>query len=161
MTRSRQDWSAIADGLSLRTHAFVDGRPVPARDGSTRPTVSPASGKVLADVADCGRGDVDAAVVAARRAFVDGRWSRQAPGVRRGVLLALADLIDRHRDEFALLDTLDAGKLITDTHSLRPGQRRGPSSASSGFGQSGFGRDLSLHALDKFTGLKTTWIRHG
>jgi gamma-glutamyl-gamma-aminobutyraldehyde dehydrogenase len=29
-----------------------------------------------------------------------------------------------------------------------------------GFKQSGFGRDLSLHALDKFTGLKTTWIRY-
>src|SRR5690242_2182549 len=28
-----------------------------------------------------------------------------------------------------------------------------------GFKQSGFGRDLSLHALDKYTGLKTTWIR--
>jgi 4-(gamma-glutamylamino)butanal dehydrogenase len=27
-----------------------------------------------------------------------------------------------------------------------------------GFKQSGFGRDLSLHALDKYTGLKTTWI---
>jgi gamma-glutamyl-gamma-aminobutyraldehyde dehydrogenase len=30
-----------------------------------------------------------------------------------------------------------------------------------GFGQSGYGRDLSLHALDKYTGFKTTWIRHG
>ena len=29
-----------------------------------------------------------------------------------------------------------------------------------GFKQSGFGRDLSLHALDKFTGLKTTWIKY-
>ena len=29
-----------------------------------------------------------------------------------------------------------------------------------GFKQSGFGRDLSLHALDKYTGLKTTWIRY-
>jgi len=29
-----------------------------------------------------------------------------------------------------------------------------------GFKQSGFGRDLSTHALDKFTGLKTTWIRY-
>jgi len=28
-----------------------------------------------------------------------------------------------------------------------------------GFKQSGFGRDLSLHALDKYTGLKTTWIQ--
>ena len=117
MTRSRQDWSALADGLSLRTHAFVDGRPVAARDGRTRPTVAPASGKVLADVADCGRADVDAAVTAARRAFDDGRWSRQAPVARRRVLLALADLIERHHDEFALLDSLDAGKLIADTYS--------------------------------------------
>jgi gamma-glutamyl-gamma-aminobutyraldehyde dehydrogenase len=30
-----------------------------------------------------------------------------------------------------------------------------------GFGQSGYGRDLSLHAMDKFTGLKTTWFHHG
>jgi gamma-glutamyl-gamma-aminobutyraldehyde dehydrogenase len=30
-----------------------------------------------------------------------------------------------------------------------------------GFKASGFGRDLSLHALDKYTGLKTTWIRYG
>ena len=30
-----------------------------------------------------------------------------------------------------------------------------------GFGQSGFGRDLSLHALDKFTALKTTWVKYG
>ena len=29
-----------------------------------------------------------------------------------------------------------------------------------GFKQSGFGRDLSLHAMEKFTGLKTTWIRY-
>lgn len=28
-----------------------------------------------------------------------------------------------------------------------------------GFKESGFGRDLSLHALDKYTGLKTTWIK--
>lgn len=114
-TRSRQDWSALADGLSPRTHAFISGRPVPAADGRTRPTISPASGKVLADVADCGRADVDVAVAAARRAFDDGRWSRQAPAVRRRVLLALADLVERHRDELALLDSLDAGKLIADT----------------------------------------------
>jgi gamma-glutamyl-gamma-aminobutyraldehyde dehydrogenase len=35
-----------------------------------------------------------------------------------------------------------------------------PATPFGGFGQSGFGRDLSLHALDKFTGLQTTWIRH-
>lgn len=28
-----------------------------------------------------------------------------------------------------------------------------------GYKQSGFGRDLSLHALDKFTQLKTTWVK--
>jgi gamma-glutamyl-gamma-aminobutyraldehyde dehydrogenase len=29
-----------------------------------------------------------------------------------------------------------------------------------GFKQTGFGRDLSLHAFDKYTGLKTIWISH-
>jgi len=36
----------------------------------------------------------------------------------------------------------------------------GPTTPFGGFKQSGFGRDLSLHALDKYTGLKTTWIRY-
>src|SRR5690606_37131046 len=47
-----------------------------------------------------------------RHAFNSGEWSRMAPGARKKVLLKLADLMQQHRDELALLDTLDMRKPI-------------------------------------------------
>jgi gamma-glutamyl-gamma-aminobutyraldehyde dehydrogenase len=73
---------------------------------------------VLAKVASCTAEDVDRAVAAARRAYADGRWSRRAPADRKGVLLRLAELVREHADELALLDSIDAGKLITDTSAI-------------------------------------------
>ena len=55
---------------------------------------------------------------AARRAFEDRRWAGQAPAARKEVLLRLADLIRANADELAVLDSLDAGKLITDTTTI-------------------------------------------
>ena len=57
--------------------------------------------------------DVDLAVQSARRAFDDGRWSRQPPRVRKAALSALASLIERDRDYFAAADCLDMGKPIS------------------------------------------------
>ena len=51
---------------------------------------------------------------AARRAFEAGTWSRQAPRERKRVLLKFAQLIERHAEELALLETLDMGKPIAD-----------------------------------------------
>jgi 4-guanidinobutyraldehyde dehydrogenase/NAD-dependent aldehyde dehydrogenase len=59
--------------------------------------------------------DADRAVAAARRAFDDGVWSRQPPRERKRVLLRFAELILAHRDELALLETLDMGKPIADS----------------------------------------------
>ena len=56
--------------------------------------------------------DVDAAVLAARAAFDDGRWARQPPAARKKVLQRFAEAILAHRDELALLETLDMGKPI-------------------------------------------------
>ena len=50
-----------------------------------------------------------------RRAFADGRWSAKTPEARKEVLLRLAALLRDHTEEFALLDTLDMGKPITET----------------------------------------------
>ena len=51
--------------------------------------------------------DIDRAVAAARRAFRGGAWSRMAPMERKMVLVRWAELIDKHADELALLETLD------------------------------------------------------
>ena len=62
----------------------------------------------------CGQADVDRAVAAARRAFEAGAWSALAPRERKAALLRLAALIEAHKEELALLETLDMGKPIRD-----------------------------------------------
>src|SRR5690606_19311634 len=81
---------------------------------SSFPVENPATGELIAEVTLCTDDDVDAAVASARAAFADGRWSRRSPRERKQVLLRLADLIDKHRDELALLECLDTGKPIRD-----------------------------------------------
>jgi hypothetical protein len=111
-------WHELAATVEPRTNAFVDGGFVPAASGPRSPSINPATGTVLAMVAACDAEDVGRAVAAARRAFAGGRWSAAAPAHRKGVLLRLAELIREHADELALLDSLDAGKLITDTAAI-------------------------------------------
>ncbi len=108
-------WRGRADALSIEARAFVDGRYVAAASGETFDDVSPIDGRVIARVASTDRADVDRTVAAARRAFEAGRWSRQAPRERKRVLLRFAELILAHRDELALLETLDVGKPISDS----------------------------------------------
>ncbi len=103
-----------ATRLSFETRAFIGGRFVEANSGRTFETVNPATGKALARVAECDAADVDAAVAAARAAFDKGSWSRMAPRERKKTLLRLADLMEAHREELALLETLDSGKPIAD-----------------------------------------------
>ena len=79
-----------------------------ALSGQTFDSISPATGEVLAQVAEGGKEDVDRAVAAARRAF-DGEWSRFKPFDRQQVMLTLAELVDKHYDELSALDTLDMG----------------------------------------------------
>ena len=93
---------------------FIDGRARPALSGKTFDTVSPRNGEVLARVAQAGSEDIDVAVAAARRAF-EGEWSRFKPFDRQQVMLKLADLVEQHYDELAMLDTLDMGGPISRT----------------------------------------------
>ncbi len=107
-------WHKLADRIAPETRCFIDGEFVPARGGKTFETLNPATGKLLAEVARGGADDVDAAVAAARRAFRSGVWSRMAPRDRMEVLYRYASLIEENVVEFALLDTLDMGKPISD-----------------------------------------------
>ena len=109
------DWRARARDLTPEWRAWIDGRYVAAVSGETFDCVSPVDGRGLAKVASTDTADADRAVAAARRAFERGDWSRAAPRVRKRVLLRFAELILAHRDELALLETLDMGKPIGDS----------------------------------------------
>ncbi len=111
---SLEEWKSRAASLQFRNQAFINGSFVDAASGKTFQSINPATDAVLADVAECDAEDVDRAVAAARAAFEAGSWSRADPAHRKTVMLKLADLIRDNLEEFALLDSLDMGKLVKD-----------------------------------------------
>ncbi|MFO0870792.1 MAG: aldehyde dehydrogenase family protein [Pirellulales bacterium] len=98
-----------------QTRLLIDGAWVDAASGQTFETLDPATGEVIAEVAEADRADVDRAVVAARRAFEEGPWSRMSATERGRLLYRLADLLEEHLEELAALETLDNGKPIRDS----------------------------------------------
>ena len=112
------DWIRHTDDVRPRDGIYIDGEFRPARSGSTFDCVNPATGTLLAAVASAQTADVDDAVRSSRRAFESGEWSRSSVGHRREVLLRLAELINTHRIELALLDSLDMGKLVNEAFTV-------------------------------------------
>jgi gamma-glutamyl-gamma-aminobutyraldehyde dehydrogenase/4-guanidinobutyraldehyde dehydrogenase/NAD-dependent aldehyde dehydrogenase len=112
------NWAEQAKKLTIQGKSFINGQYVAAASEQTFDCISPIDGRILTQVSACAPVDVDKAVAAARAAFNDGRWSRLHPAKRKSVLLRLADLIEQHGDELALLETLDMGKPIRDSLSI-------------------------------------------
>ena len=108
-------------------HPFLDGKPkrlfiggkwLEAASGKSFATHNPATGELLANVAEGDAEDIDRAVAAAREAF-NGPWSKFKPGQRQALLLKLADLVEQNIEELAALDTLDMGAPISRTRNNR------------------------------------------
>jgi phenylacetaldehyde dehydrogenase len=89
---------------------LINGKWVESASGKTFPTYNPATGEVLARVAEGDREDIARAVKAARAAFETGPWPRLTPSERGRLVWKLADLIEQRLEEFAELETLDNGK---------------------------------------------------
>src|ERR1700729_2724281 len=113
--------------VMTQIHPFLDGKTkrmliggkwLEAASGKTFETRNPATGEILAHVAEGDAEDIDRAVTAARRAF-NGPWSKFKPAQRQLLLLRLADLVERDIEEFAALDTLDMGAPISRTRNNR------------------------------------------
>ena len=107
------DYRAMIPSLSYRNQAFINGKYVAAASGKTFDCISPIDGKVLTTVAACDAEDVNRAVAAARAVFEKGTWSACHPAKRKKVMLKFAELMAKHKDELALLETLDVGKPIS------------------------------------------------
>jgi phenylacetaldehyde dehydrogenase len=98
--------------LSRRNQLLIDGELVDAASGKTFPVYNPATGTILAQVAEADAIDVDRAVGAARRAFDEGPWSKMPPAERGKLLWKLADLLEQRSDEFAEIESIDNGKPV-------------------------------------------------
>ncbi len=92
------------------TRLLINNLWTEAASGRTFPTINPATGEEICRVAEADKEDVDRAVKAARQAFERGPWRKMAASERGRLLNKLADLIEKHADELASLESLDNGK---------------------------------------------------
>jgi betaine-aldehyde dehydrogenase len=93
---------------------WINGERVPARSGKSAPVLNPATGGVLARVAQGGPEDIGAAVTAAKRSFEVGEWRRATAAERARVLLRLAEGIRAAAEELAALESRNVGKPIQE-----------------------------------------------
>ncbi|MFZ0739848.1 MAG: aldehyde dehydrogenase family protein [Candidatus Acidiferrales bacterium] len=92
---------------------LINGKWVAAASGKTFKTFNPATGDVLANIAEGDREDINRAVGAARAAFDSGPWTKMSPSERGRLIWKLGDLIEKNLEEFAQLESLDNGKPLT------------------------------------------------
>ena len=92
---------------------LIHDRWVESVSGKTFPVYNPATGEVMAQVAEGDAADIDLAVKAARKAFEHGAWHEMTPSDRGKLLWKLGDLIDKNLTELAELEALDNGKPMT------------------------------------------------
>ena len=102
--------TSVSEFVAKPRTMLIGGNWVGAVSGKAFDTYNPATGEVLAHVAEGDKADVDLAVMAARKAFESGPWPAMSPSERGRLLWTLAELIDQHQEELAELETLDNGK---------------------------------------------------
>src|ERR1700682_719934 len=103
----------VSDFVTTPRKMLINGTWRESVSGKTFKTYNPATGDVLAEVAEGDRADINQAVKAARTAFDSGPWRKMTTSERGRLIWKLADLLEEHRDEFAELESLDNGKPVT------------------------------------------------
>lgn len=101
---------------------LIGGKRVECASGKKIEVINPATGETLTTVERGEAAEVDAAVKAARSAFESGPWPRMSAQEREKILWRIAELIEKHRDELALLESLNTGKTLREARSgdLKP-----------------------------------------
>lgn len=113
---SYAQWQAKAKEINFITQAFINGQFTDSMSGETFVAISPRDNQPLCQISACDQQDVELAVSHAKQAFSSGVWSQISPRQRKKVLLKLAQLMSEHQETLALLDTLDMGMTISDSH---------------------------------------------
>ena len=98
-----------------RYRMLIDGEWVDAGDGGSFESINPATAEPWAVVPEATAGDVDRAVRAAHRAFMEGEWARALPTQRGKYLRRLADLLADKSEELGRIETIDSGKMLKET----------------------------------------------
>src|ERR1700683_3158307 len=105
--------SRVNQFLATPKKMLINGKWVAAASGKTFEVTNPATGAVIAHVAEGDKADIDAAVQAARKAFESAPWATMTPSDRSKIIWRIGELLLKHRDELAELESLDNGKPMT------------------------------------------------
>jgi aldehyde dehydrogenase (NAD+) len=97
---------------------LIGGKWGDAASGRQIDAINPASGEIVAHIAEGADEDVDLAVRAARASF-EGEWSRWTPYDRQRLLLRVHDLVEKNFEELATIETLDMGMPLARTRALK------------------------------------------
>lgn len=102
--------------VSIPIGMFINNQFVDAASGARMDVYNPATGKVIGQVAEGDKADVDIAVAAARAAYEkDNRaWGFVNHAGRGELLNKLADIVDKNKEELAAIEATDVGKLYKD-----------------------------------------------
>lgn len=93
---------------------YINGEWRSPVNGGTREIINPADNSVLETVGDADAADAELAIDAARRQFDSGEWPNTPAGARAALLFKLADSIEAHAEELAVLDTKNNGKPLRE-----------------------------------------------
>ncbi len=89
---------------------FIGGQWTSPVSTETITVIDPSSGETIGAIAACDGSDIDQAVSAARTAFDKSNWRAMKPAIRRDLLLAIADEIERDLEFLSYLEAIDTGK---------------------------------------------------
>jgi len=103
--------------IKTKYNLFINGKFIEPAKGKYFPTINPATGEVLAEVAEASAQDVDAAVKAARNAYLK-VWSKVSGADRGRYLFRIARILQERAREFSVLETLDNGKPIKESRDV-------------------------------------------
>jgi phenylacetaldehyde dehydrogenase len=103
----------VTSFVSRKHKTLINGKWVDSASGKTFPTYNPATGEVMAQIAEGDREDINRAVTAARNAFENGPWRKLTASERGRLIWKLGDLLEENLEEFAELESLDNGKPLT------------------------------------------------
>ena len=102
--------------LDKPNHLYINGKLVKSKSTKTIQSINPANNSKLFTLAVANKTDVNAAVLAAKKAFP--KWSSLSPIRRSKYMYALARLIQKHSRFLAVLETIDNGKPIRETRDI-------------------------------------------
>src|SRR5271170_1678522 len=103
----------VTSFVTRKHKMLINGKWVDSASGKTFPTYNPATGEVMAHIAEGDREDINRAVAAAREAFEKGPWRQLTASERGRLIWKLGDLLEENLEEFAELESLDNGKPLT------------------------------------------------